>query len=217
VNWPQRMLSWPQNVAKQVHAAMFLPARDMHPDQRARCVPPALEGLSSSSLSKALIGQDVHDWDGLFDGRQRGHRMALLPRVVIERLCWNLGLLTHATVLRQVVLRQDLALLSDQGMDDASWALVFRAPENTGEPSDLGRSQMVQWHEVLRETGERGLAAFSQTLPAPFRQRLLWKLPHLETSSAVPAPALLELAYEEAVLSWSTEWDACLSAASPVH
>jgi hypothetical protein len=159
----------------------------------------------------------VTDWDGLFDGRQRGHRLALLPRAVIERLSWNLGLLTHAAVLRQVVLRQDLALLSDQGMDDDSWALVFRAPEMKGAPSDLGQSQMAQWQAVLRETGERGLTAFSQTLPAPFGQRLLWKLPPTDPSPSAAAPALLDLAYEEAVLSWSTDWDACLSAASPVH
>jgi hypothetical protein len=86
-----------------------------------------------------------------------------------------------------------------------------------GAPSDLGQSQMAQWQAVLRETGERGLTAFSQTLPAPFGQRLLWKLPPTAPSPSAAAPALLDLAYEEAVLSWSTDWDACLSAASPVH
>lgn len=217
MNLPQRLLKWPQTVACQVHSALFLPAHDMHPSQFEQRIPTSLQGISLASLSQALRGNE-QDWAREFDGRQRWHRLALLPRAVIERLCWNLGVLTHADELRKRVLREDLEFLAQHGMDEAAWTLVFQGPAFSSDASILAPSSLDQWPDLMRRTGEQSLAAMAKVLPPSLGQRLLWKLP-LASSAGASAhnAALLNLAYEATVPCWSADWDDCLTEAALVH
>lgn len=217
MNLPQRLLNWPQTVARQVHAALFLPAHDMHPSQFEQCIPSSLQGISPASLSQALRGKE-QDWARVFDGRQRLHRLALLPRDVIERLCWNLGVVTYAVELRKIVLREDLEFLAQHGMDEAAWALVFQDPAFSTDAHVLAPNSLDQWPDLMRRTGEQGLAAIAKALPPSLRQRLLWKLPAASCEDAsAPNAALLTLAYEATVPRWSADWDDCLSQSPLVH
>ncbi len=217
MNLAQGLLNWPQAVARQTHAALFLPTLDMHPSQFERCIPPTLAPLSAASLSQALRTAQPDAWDSEFDGRQLSHRLALLPRHVLADVAWHLGLVLHAPTLRQVVLREELDLLDRQGLDGSAWTLVFKAPTGTATSTALRERPVAQWSDGLRLSGEQSLIALSQTLPPSLGQRLRWKLPAAEASGQPPAADLLSAAYTACVPAWSTDWDACLGDAFAPH
>jgi hypothetical protein len=204
-------------VAKQVHAAWFLPAQDMHPEQLAQLIPKALQGLSPALLSKALDGGQSNDLNAIFDSRRLPHRLSLLPRKVLESLSLNLGMLMHASFLRQVVLRQDLQALAQGGVDEATWTMVFANAANTPSPektfSNLPRSEVARWPSLLREVGEQSLLALSNTLPRPLGQRLRWKLPVHSQPGTLPQAPLLAQAYATSVNGWCPDWDERLTQA----
>jgi hypothetical protein len=204
-------------VAQQVHAAWFLPAQDMHPEQIAQCVPAALQGLSPALLSKALDGGERIDLNAIFDGRQLPHRLSLLPRTVLESLTLNLGLLMHAGALRQVVLRQDLQALAQGGVDETAWTMVFAHAAGTPSPEKtlphLPHSEVARWPSLLREAGEQALLALSNTLPRPLGQRLRWKLPVHSQPGTLPQAPMLAQAYATSVNGWCPDWDERLTQA----
>ena len=203
----QGLLSWPQEVAQQVHAALFLPAADLHPQRARELVPKPLWTLSPARLSEALAMPAA--WQE-FDGRRLPHRLALLPRGVITRVAWNLGLLLSAAQLRRVVLRRELQLLEQQGLDASAWELVFKA-DKVAALADLG--PLEQWAQAIAERGERSLLAVAQEMGGALGQRLNYKLAPDQSPAAAAAPELLNLAYTAAVQAWSDQWDSCLSQA----
>lgn len=205
MNLAQAMLQWPQQVAQQVHAALFLPASDLHPQHARELVPKALWNLSAARLSPAVA--QAQAWQE-FDGRQLPHRLALLPRAVLTRVAWNLGLLIFAPRLRQVVLRSELEQLASQGLDSAAWQLVFS--NQAGGPSeDLG--PLEQWGPAISARGERVLLGLADEIGGALGQRLKLKLdPNLAPSPPVPAE-LLSRAYAPAVQAWLAPWDNCLA------
>lgn len=218
----QQLLNWPPEVARPVHAALFVPAADMHPQQRARAVPSALQALSPQTLSKALDASRGRDALLTFDGRQLGHRLALLPAAVIDRLCLNLGALLHAPALRKVVMRSQREQLAQAGLDDALWSLVFSAPSAHHEPppgparhpaTDLARD-LTQWPAQLHDAGAQALHGLADALPAALGQRLRWKLPERAGSPTLAPAAALEQAYLASVQGWCSPWDACLQQAT---
>lgn len=217
----QHALNCSPTVARQVHAAWFLAAQDLHPDQLAQCIPAPLLGLPPLLLSKALEGGQTIDLNAYFDGRQLPHRLALLPRGVLEQLSLYLGLLMHAGFLRQVVLHQDLQSLARGGVDEAAWTLVFAAATESPTPTNasalLIHGEVARWPALLRATGEQALLALSNTLPAPLGQRLRWKLPLHDQPGTLPTTPMLTQAYATSVNGWCTDWDDCLTQAVPLH
>jgi hypothetical protein len=194
--------------------ALFMPAQDMHPDQARALVPPALWALSASRISRGLAPQQ--SWPAELDGRRLSHKLALLPRVVLEQVGWNLGLLSSASNLRRLVLRHELQLLADQGMQEADWALVLSAPrqaKNTNAP--LTNAAVAQWPALIRHTGQLALAALATSMDSVLAQRLSCKLAPTTAAAELPAPDTLELAYTQAVGPWSAHWDRCLGQLRP--
>jgi hypothetical protein len=218
VSLQQHLLNWPPAVARQVHAALFWPAADMHPEQFRLGVPAPLQSLAPQTLSKALDAsrgeQALREWDA----QQLTHRLALLPAAVIGRLGLNLGLVLHATALRQVVLRTELEQLAAAGMDEACWALVLgaeSAPDANTPP--LPADNLAQWPELLQSAGTQALWAISQGLPPSLGQRLRWKLPPHDAQVMPPPMAALRQAYAATVESWQPHWEACLSEAAALN
>jgi hypothetical protein len=218
VSLAQHLLDWPIVVARQVHAALFMPASDMHPEQFARGVPSVLQDLAPETLSRALDASQGRDVLHAFDGRQLGHRLALLPLAVIERLCLNLGLVLHAHTLRRIVVRTQLDQLSRAGLDAQCWSLVFASSPDAA-PAVLAdgppMEDLSQWPAWLQTEGARALAALANTLPPALGQRLRWKLAAPGSAGDPPAKAALELAYSASVAAWCPDWDACLHEAVP--
>ena len=84
----ERLLQWPQAVARQVFTAVMVPAADMHPAQARQAVPQALWAVSPVHLSKALNQGTPADWHSAIDGRQISHKLALLPTEVVGQVAW---------------------------------------------------------------------------------------------------------------------------------
>lgn len=212
----QHLLYWPQPVARQVVQALLLPASDMHASQARQAVPQPLWGLAPALLSKALLQGPAGQWARELDARQLSHRLALLPSAVVAQVAWNLGLLLHAQRLRQVILRPELALLAQGGVDHAAWVLVDAAPAtqpHTDGPADLRALPVAQWPERLRRSGEQALAALASATSPALGQRLRWKLagrPNEDAAEAAPTERLLQLAYAPAAHAWSPDWEPCL-------
>ena len=207
----QQLLHWPLVVSRQVHAALFVPAADMHPEQWAQSVPAAVQSLAPQTLSKALDASQGQDALRAFAARQLAHRLVLLPAAVIDRLCLNLGLVLHAQTLRQVVLRSQHEQLAQAGVDEAAWSLVFRADVAApAADSPLEQQDLAHWPAWLHGAGALGLLALADTLPPALAQRLRWKLPACHGPQTPPPLAALELAYAASVQPWCADWDACL-------
>lgn len=217
----ERLLQWPQAVARQVFTAVMVPAADMHPAQARQAVPQALWAVSPVHLSKALNQGTPADWHSAIDGRQISHRLALLPTEVVGQVAWNLGLLMHARNLRQVVLREEVQALAEAGIDEAAWQWVLqpiKPHQLMAADSRLASLPMAQWPQWLRERGEQALAALTGTLMPALAQRLRWKLGVQEAGAGdPPAAELIELAYGQAAAAWSTDWDHCLAQLKPTR
>lgn len=211
-----QLLNWPQAVARQVHAALFVPAADMHPEQWTKGIPTALQDLSPQTLSKALDASSGRDVLHAFDGRQLAHRLVLLPAAVIDRLCLNLGVVLHARTLRQVVLRSQREQLAQAGLDETAWSLAFTAPlAATAASSPWQMHNLAEWPARLQSVGALELRALADTLPSALGQRLRWKLPSGDGPGTQPSQAALELAYAASVQPWCADWDQCLQEATP--
>jgi hypothetical protein len=211
MNLPACVVQWPQPVSRQVMSALFMPAADLHPDQARSLVPRALWRLPAADLSRGLEPV-ARQWPQEIDGRRIEHRLALLPRSVLEQVSWNLGLLLAASSLRKRVLRSELQLLAEHGLSDEDWALVHEAPRSAAAPAlDLPTSELPQWPELLRQAGAQALLALATPLGQILGARLRWKLPPGEPAPGpAPSAALLKQAYAPAVRRWSTDWDDCL-------
>jgi hypothetical protein len=203
----QALLQWPQQVAQQVHAALFLPAADLHPQRARELVPKALWNLSAARLSPALAAPQA--WQE-FDGRRLPHRLALLPREVVDRVAWNLGLLISAPRLRQVVLRSELQQLADQGLDEDAWQLVLLVK---GAPAAQDLGPIEQWGQAIKQRGESALLGLAEEIGGGLGQRLTFKLAPALPVAAPAATDLLDQAYTPVVQAWSAQWDRCLAQA----
>jgi hypothetical protein len=208
---PACVLQWPQPVSRQVMSALFMPAADLHPDQARSLVPRALWALPAADLSRGLEPV-ARQWPQEIDGRRIEHRLALLPRSVLEQVSWNLGLLLAASSLRKRVLRSELQTLAEHGLSEDDWALVHQAPRSAAlPPVELPTNELPQWPELLRHAGAQALLALTAPLGQILGARLTWKLPPGEpASSQAPSATLLKQAYAPAVHRWSTDWDDCL-------
>ncbi len=217
----ERLLQWPQAVARQVFTAVMVPAADMHPTQARQAVPQALWAVSPMHLSKALSQGTPADWHSAIDGRQISHKLALLPSAVVGQVAWNLGLLMHARNLRQVVLREDVLALEEAGMDEASWQWVLqplKPHQLLAADGRLASLPLAQWPQWLSERGEQALAALTGSLMPALAQRLRWKLGVQDLSTTeLPDPELIELAYGQAAAGWSADWDRCLAQLKPIR
>ncbi len=217
----ERLLQWPQTVARQVFTAVMVPAADMHPAQARQAVPQALWAVSPVHLSKALSQGTPADWHSAIDGRQISHRLALLPTAVVAQVAWNLGLLMHARNLRQVVMREDVQALAEAGIDEAAWQWVLqplKPHQLLAADGRLASLPLAQWPQWLRERGEDALLALTGSLMPALAQRLRWKLGVQEPGTTdLPNPELIELAYGEAAAGWSADWDRCLAQLKPIR
>ena len=215
---PACVAQWPEQVTRQVMTALYTPAADMHPEQAHALVPRELWALPATVLSRGL-GEPLNDWPAELDGRKVEHRLALLPRTVLEQVAWNLGLLAHAASLRKLVLRSEVQALSEQGLQDGDWQLALSAPRSPAhDMQTLAQAPLEQWPALMRHAGLLALRALAASLGPVLGQRLIWKLPTgLPTVGADQAPpsALVHLAYTPASKQWSSHWDSCLSQIKP--
>ena len=214
---PACVLKWPQQVSGQVMRALFAPAQDMHPQQAHEQVPQALWDLPAHRLSQGLEPR-LNDWPAELDGRRIEHRLALLPRSVIETVAWNLGLLACAASLRRRVLRSEVQLLAEHGLQDGDWALALSAPRTGAPQADLLADHPLQeWPGRMGQLGQAMLADLCSQLGPVLGARLRCKLAvSAEPPAKVRATAgLLELAYPAPVRAWSLHWDDCLMQLQP--
>jgi hypothetical protein len=211
MNAPACLAQWPQTVSRQVMAALFMPAGDLHPEQARRLVPRALWTLPAAEVSRGLeprLGQ----WPEELDGRRLEHRLALLPRSVLDAIAWNLGLLKGAANLRKRVLRSELQVLAENGLTEADWHWVHEAPRQSWPALELPEGDCSQWPQRLRQSGVRALLALTAPLGDILGTRLAWKLPPDETAAEqAPPTAMLHFAYTPVVQRWSAHWDDCLA------
>lgn len=216
---PACVLQWPQEVSGQVMRALFAPAQDMHPQQAREQVPKVLWDLPAHRLSQGLQPR-LNDWPAELDGRRIEHRLALLPRSVIEAIAWNLGLLACAASLRRRVLRSEVQLLAEHGLQEGDWALALSAPRNGAPQADpLADHPLQEWPSRMGQLGQAMLANLCAQLGPVLGARLRCKLATGAESAAetkLPAPAgLLALAYPAPVRAWSPDWDDCLAQLEP--
>ena len=218
---PACVLHWPRQVSRQVMCALFMPAQDMHPEQAHTHLPPTLSALSPAQLSRGLESAAA-GWPAELDGSRIDHRLSLLPTSVLEQVAWNLGLIIHAPYLRKLVLRDEVQILTEQGLKDDDWQLALSSPPVPSEqasPSPLSAIALAEWPQLLRQSGFMALQTLTVHLGPVLGQRLSWKLPSdlkPNVTATVPSNTLLQLAYTPAANNWSAQWDSCPAQLKPL-
>jgi hypothetical protein len=227
------ILALPGPLGQLVHQFLFDPAADADPDRVATpgCLADGGGTLRAQALEAGLWGggispQEVDQCLAAFDWASPLHRLALVPRGVLEGLAWRLGLAVHREVLCRIVLRDELRAIQSEGVESDHLSFVYRLVAET----DADRSQPTEidsvvvdardegWPSRIFSAGWASIAGAARSMPALISARFQLKLPRQieETASAYSAQslgnALFETIRSQVVAAWKADFDSSLAA-----
>jgi hypothetical protein len=218
---PGELLGLPAELGRLIHEFLFRPGLGAHPERLALPSPfdQAGEVVQAVVIERGLLGPAAGSVDAeaclaQFDWQSPLHRIALLPRDILETLSWYLGLAACRDRLRRIVMRDELRALHARGLSAGHLAFVYQLPEQAGTrglsdsrriesggqssaPGHTGmdgrssapesmRSEPVQpaWPERILAEGWSILEAVRALLPDPIAVRYQLKLPPDRPSDA---------------------------------
>lgn len=243
----RELLDLPAELGRLIHEFLFMPSLGGHPERVGLPEPfdRGGEEVRAIAIEQGLLGPPVGSRDaelclGQIDWQSPLHRLALLPREILEALSWYLGLAACRDRLRRIVMRDELRALYAQGLSAEHLAFVYQLPEQprmSGLSSVPESAQSVpvlpDWPQHIQAEGWSVLKAVQALLPDPIAARYELKLPPDRPSGvsasgrAAPAGAepgwgdsrpvapgapLFEWVRGRIVAAWRPDFDARLAA-----
>lgn len=225
------LLELPADLGRLIHEFVFRPVLGAHPERVALPSPlhDGSDAVQAIAIERGLLGPAAGRVDaqlclGQIEWQSPLHRMALLPREVLEALAWYLGLAAFRDRLRRIVMRDEIRALHAEGLSAEHLAFVYQLPELAGERrSPEGRlgtesgAVTANWPQQILGRGWGVLGAVRSRLPAPIAVRFQFKLPPGvpepvdEGTSVLPDP-LFDWIRERVVNAWRPDFDARLAA-----
>ena len=232
------LLELPGASGRAVYDALLRPGALAHPDRLVcpAALAPTGAGVSELAHERGLglpsRPADPSGWMAGIDWASPLHRLALLPREVLESLAWYLGLAGEHQSLRQIVLRDSLQALQANGVSGDHLAFVYGLPTDqvgagSASVSSSGRAasatndpftEPAYLPARIIRTGWGLISADAASLPHPLSWRLTIKLPPEaspeagRTASITPGDRLFEWVRAQVVTAWQPEFDARLAA-----
>jgi len=228
----RELLDLPIELSRLIHDFAFRPGLGAHPERIALPMPlnSANDSVQAVAIERGLLGPAAGPLDaerclGQIDWQSPLHRIALLPREILEALAWYLGLAAFRDRLRRVVMRDELRTLHAQGLSAEHLAFVYQIPDDpgskggsTGAAAVLRESATSTWPQRIQAQGWSILGELREVLPASIAARFQLKLPPEAPSVAGDEPPLapndprFEWVRERVVAAWRPDFDSRLSA-----
>jgi len=213
-------------------------------DPRQVRLPAPLEQTSDAvracSIERGLRGpaigaSDAEECLRQFQWTSPLHRLAILPRDVLETLAWYMGLAALRDRLRRVVTRDALRALHAVGVSAEHLSFVYqlpdasdRLPARTLQADGLAAAMPadgLSGSQHIAQAGWAALASLHAVLPSAIASRFRLKCPPEPDKASMVAPDLtpedpiFEWVRVRVVSAWRPDFDTCLAAlaARPVR
>ncbi len=229
------VLRLPRDVGQLVYAFLFAPLSQAHPERlplpqsladTGHAANVAAWGVLHPGDRSLAAGETA--WHGQIDWRSPIHRLAMLPRNIIEALSWYLGLAVLGDRLRRVVIRDELLALQAAGVSAQHLDFVYSLPavaavkSPAAAPLGSGVSPALS-ADLVWQAGWQALQSGTRSLPESLARRLSVKCPAMfdagpeGTAAAVIEPALFLYVRDSVVSSWNAGFDSALEAITPAR
>ncbi|MEN9775656.1 MAG: hypothetical protein RL322_2726 [Pseudomonadota bacterium] len=229
------LLQLPREIARLVIEFVLNPGAGADPGRVRLPAPlePGSDSVRACSIERGLLGpaiggREAEDCLRQFQWQSPLHRLAVLPREVLESLAWHLGLATLRDRLRRVVTRDALRALHAEGVSAEHLSFVYQLPDVTDPsrglaspterlPAALPADPLNGTHPIA-QAGWGVLGSLHALLPEAIALRFRLKCPpQLEQASAVapglmPQDPLFDWVRVRVVSAWRTDFDSSLAA-----
>jgi len=228
----RELLDLPIELSRLIHDFAFRPSLGAHPERLA--LPMPLDSTSDAvqviAIERGLLGPAAGPVDaerclGQIDCQSPLHRIALLPREILEALAWYMGLAAFRDRLRRIVMRDELRALHAQGLSSEHLDFVYQIPDSPGrQGASTGAAAAVlelapaNWPQRIQAHGWSILSALRAVFPASIAARYQLKLPPEAPARAgdehplPPNDPRFEWVRERVVAAWRPDFDSSLSA-----